>query len=168
MEIRTIGDADVEAWWNLRLEALRSESWAFGSSAEEHETSTLEETAARLRENPEVNFTLGAFDGGKLIGMATFVRETRIKQRHTGHVYGVHVAASHRRRGMGEALIRALLEKARRDHPTLEQISLAVTAGNGDAGRLYRRLGFIPFGVEPRALKINGQYFDMEHMSLRF
>jgi ribosomal protein S18 acetylase RimI-like enzyme len=168
MQIRTINDADTQPWWNLRREALRTQSYAFGMSTEEHEATSLEETAARLRENPETNFTLGAFEDDRLVGMATFVRETRLKLRHIGHIYGVYVAASHRHRGIANALITALLEKARRDHPSLEQITLAVTGNNGAASRLYRRLGFTSFGIEPKAIKIGVEYFDMEHMILRF
>ena len=49
--------------------------------------------------HPGENFTLGAFEGDKLIGMATFIRETGLKERHKGRIYGVYVTSSQRGKG---------------------------------------------------------------------
>ena len=76
---------------------------------------------------------MGAFDNNRLIGIATFMRETGRKERHKGHILGVYVTPSHRRKGIAEALMSALLAKAKRDHPSLEQFVLTVT------GRKRRR-----------------------------
>jgi RimJ/RimL family protein N-acetyltransferase len=35
------------------------------------------------------------------------------------------------------------------------------------ARNLYLALGFKPFGLEPRAMRVGSQYFDEEHMVLR-
>jgi RimJ/RimL family protein N-acetyltransferase len=50
----------------------------------------------------------------------------------------------------------------------VEEVRLSVTTSNAAAVRLYARLGFRPYGVEPRALKIGGEYHDELLMALRF
>jgi len=149
----------------LRLEGLQTEPFAFGKAAEEHLTTSLETTAARFREMPP-DFTRGAFEGEKLIGMATFLRELGQKERHKGRVYGVYVTASHRRKGVAKKLMTSLLHKAAEDL-SLEQILISVGTRQEGARHLYRSLGFVAYGIEPRALKVGGEYIDEEHMVLQ-
>jgi ribosomal protein S18 acetylase RimI-like enzyme len=166
MEIRPLNENDAAKYWNLRLEALGTEPFAFGKAPEEYQAISVEAQAARFREmHPD--FTLGAFEGEELIGMATFVREKGRKERHKGRIYGVYITRSQRGKGVGYKLMHALLEKAKED-PSLEQVLLAVGARQESARQLYRKLGFESFGTEPRALKIGSEYVDEEHLMLRF
>jgi ribosomal protein S18 acetylase RimI-like enzyme len=166
MEIRVLGPSDAAAYWNVRLEGLELEPSAFGMSAEEFRQTTVEEMQTRLRDMPANSFYLGAFDGEVLVGIATFVRETRLKEQHKGHIYGVYVTASHRSRGVGRALIAALLERTR-SGAGLDQILLAVATSREPAVRLYRSFGFEVYGTEPKALKIGSVYVDEHYMILR-
>lgn len=50
--------------------------------------------------------------------------------------------------------------------PDIQQINITVTAANERARQLYRSMGFEPWGLERRALWIDGSFYDDEHMVL--
>ena len=111
------------------------------------------------------NVFWGAFVDGGLQGIVGLTREARTKNRHKGDVVAMYVAPEHRRRGLARALLQAVIDHAR-NAMGLEQLVLTVTHTNHGARELYRRAGFSTFGVEPRAIKVSGEYFDKDHMIL--
>lgn len=165
IEIRLLTDRDAEAYWRVRLEALEREPQSFGEAAEEHRQTSVESAAERLAANPDDNFVFGAFHEGQLVGTAGFFRYPIAKARHKGRIWGVYVRASCRGQGIGRALLVALLGRIKAC-PGVEQVSLTIVSGQVAARALYLSLGFEPYGLEPRGLKVDGRYFDNEHMVL--
>jgi ribosomal protein S18 acetylase RimI-like enzyme len=124
------------------------------------------EIAARFRDASDASFTVGVFDGAALVAVATFSRETALKERHKAHVYAVYVSARYRRQGLGGRLIATLITHAKLD-ASLEQMLLSVDADNAAAVCTYEKLGFETYGTEPRALKVGDEYVDERLMILR-
>lgn len=165
--IRRLTEDDAEEFRALRLCALQESPEAFISSYEETAAQPLAVSARRLRHDPEVpdNFVLGAY-APALIGIIGFDHEPRRKTRHKGTIRSMYVAAEARGRGIGRALLERAISEVRR-LPDLEQLTLGVVSTNQAARRLYAARGFVVYGVEPRALKIGDQYYDIDLMILR-
>ena len=164
MQIRRLTPEDAVAYRALRLRALREHPEAFGSSYEEEQGKSADWAARRLGNNE--GFFLGAFsDAAALIGAVGLQLEQRHKLRHQGKVIGMYVAPEFARRGVGRALIEALVSQARAiDH--LESLRLTVTSAHAHVGKLYRSAGFVECGREPRALKLDGRDYDKTLMFL--
>jgi ribosomal protein S18 acetylase RimI-like enzyme len=166
MDIRLLTPDDAEAFWHLRVEALRNDPASFADSTEEHLKTTVETARAHLSNNdPASNFIIGAFEDGKLIGTAAFFRRPNNKERHKGHIWGVYVRPESRGQGVASGLMKEIVRRAR-EIDGLEQITLVASA-NLPAQRLYKSLGFESYGLEPHSLKIDTEYVDDVLMILR-
>lgn len=164
MDVRVLTDGDAADYFDLRLDGLRREPTAFGTSASEYALRPLSAVRARLLPDPD-SVTVGAFVEGDLVGVATLVRSEALKTRHKASVVAVYVAPHVRGRGVGRAVLSRVLDHARKAEG-LDQLTLAVSATQTAARALYVSLGFVPFGLEPRALRVEGQDVDEEHMVL--
>ena len=166
IEFRILTAEDTSGWRRIRLEALEADPQAFGATVEAHQKLTDEDIRTRLEPEMSSRFVLGAFAGDEIVGTAGFVREVGLKERHKGRVWGVYLRASHRGKGVARQMMELLLENVRKIDG-LEQITISVAVTQTPAMSLYRALGFVPYGREPRALKVNGRFIDEEHLWLR-
>ncbi|MBC7378786.1 MAG: GNAT family N-acetyltransferase [Burkholderiaceae bacterium] len=164
MQIRRLQPSDASAYRELRLRALREHPEAFTSSFEEEAEKPVETSKRRLAESTGNKFW-GAFLDDALVGMVGLDREQRIKNHHKATLVGMYVAPEAGRRGIGQALVDALLAQARAGG--IELLLLTVTHGNATARELYARCGFATFGVEPDAIRVAGESFAKEHMYLK-
>ena len=161
MLIRRLGTDDAAAYRDLRLEALRTVPEAFGSSYDEEKDRSLETFA----ETTERSYIAGGFVDERLAGMAGFYRLTGNKLAHRGNIWGVFVRPEFRGGGLARALLQDVIEHARGE---VIQVHLSVVDGNEAALGLYRGLGFVAYGNEPRSLKIGSDFYDEHLMVLRF
>jgi ribosomal protein S18 acetylase RimI-like enzyme len=162
MEIRRLTLDHAAAYRTLRLRSFREHPEAFTTSYEELEQQPLADSEKRMSA-ANIKFW-GAFEDGRLVGYVGLDRETRAKCRHKATLVSMYVAPEFAGRGIGRALVDALLAQAREDG--LELIVLTVTDGNDKAAQLYERCGFRSFGVEPHAIKVDGRAFGKNHMYL--
>jgi ribosomal protein S18 acetylase RimI-like enzyme len=157
--IRPLTPEDAPALLPVRLDALRRHPEAFGADVSEESLETMDRLIGR-----HPSLTLGGFAGDSMIGVAALVASARVKQRHIGHIYGVYVAPPWRGTGLAKALMAGLIQ-----HATtlgLASLVLSVTRGNGSAERFYRGFGFRSYGIQPRALCVDGVYYDADQMVL--
>jgi RimJ/RimL family protein N-acetyltransferase len=162
MEIRRLTPDDAREYRALRIRALWEFPEAFTSSYEEDEKQPIETWEVRL--GGELMMFWGAFESGALCGMVGLERERRAKNRHKAIVIGMYVSQEYFGAGMGRALIDALLAEAR--SIGLEVLVLTVTEGNTVATNFYEAAGFRSFGIEPKAIKVDGRYYGKNHMVL--
>lgn len=160
IQIRQLGADDVVAYRRTRLAALADAPRAFGAVHAVEAARPLSDFADRLA----AGVVLGAWIGGELVGTADYKRETGPKQAHKAVIRGVFVAPQWRRHGVAASLLRALIVAARAE---VEQLLLTVVGGNTGAIALYEQLGFVVYGVEPRARKELDGYSDKVLMVLR-
>jgi RimJ/RimL family protein N-acetyltransferase len=160
--MRRLGASDAADYRALRLEGLAGHPEAFGASWEDEAA----RPAAWFAERLERDAVFGGWVGGDpgLVGVAGLLVPEAAKLRHKGVVWGMYVRPRARRTGMGAALLARVLDHAR---GAVEEVRLSVVASNAAAVRLYAAAGFEAYGVERRALKVEGRHHDEVLMALR-
>jgi RimJ/RimL family protein N-acetyltransferase len=90
---------------------------------------------------------------GKWLGVVTIEREQgREKRRHIAWVLRMYVDAANAGAGVGRALLRAAVARAR-ELPGVEKVNLTVAAHNSRAVGLYESEGFRRIGREEDAFR---------------
>lgn len=163
IDIRLLSANDAGAYQTLRLEGLRQTPEAFGSSYEEEIAFTLEQVVTRLTGSLPDIASFGAFQAGSLAGIATLMANRRPKLQHRAALVAMYVTPTARGRGIGRRLVDAVITYGR-SLPQVETLTLGVSAGNTAARQLYANAGFRAYATEPRYLKIDGVYHDLDLM----
>lgn len=164
-DIRLLTRQDVAQFRSLRMAMLADTPGAFGSSVQDEQA--LGEAAWAARIGPDDDTAVcGAFIGEDLVGSVALFRQRPAKARHKALIWGVYVHAAARGQGLSRRLMEAMIAHAR-TLPALRQVTLSVSAWNTTARTLYERLGFLPYGCEPDALYVDGEWIDEVQMMLR-
>ncbi|MBV9733887.1 MAG: GNAT family N-acetyltransferase [Verrucomicrobia bacterium] len=151
--IRRLGAADVDAFRSIRLEGLRNDPDAFGSTFEKESSEPEQYFVDRLSRSA----VFGGFVGDRLVGVAGFYSFGDTKSAHKGVLWGMYITPEARGLKLASALVETLLEHAGKE---VEQIQLTVVSSNPRARRFYQRMGFVEYGLEEKSLKYKGAYFD--------
>jgi len=165
IHVRKLNPQDAETYRELRRSALRDVPTLFIESLEEFDRHSIKEIRRQLADGSR--FFLGAFNQEQqLVGMIGFQRERSPRLDHIGFISGLYVASSARGQKLGEILVTRALEEARQ-MGGVEQVKLQLEAGNARARELYESFGFEIWGTEPKAVRIDGGYYDDYHMILK-
>ena len=158
--VRRLLPAEAEAFRAIRLEALATCPDAYATTLAKQAADPPAHFAEILRDSP----VFGAFLEGGIVGMAGLYRESGERKRHKGVLWGMYMRPAARGRGLGRALLRAVLDHARGE---VDQVLLQVVSDNHRAIRLYESEGFVSYGLERRAMKEGERYLD-EYLMVRF
>lgn len=155
---------DADALRLLRLEALRDHPEAYSSDYSQYVNSPSTYWQGRLADLGNSGTLILAFHNGAAVGISGIYREASPKVQHTATIYAVYVQPAWRGLKLTEAMIHACLDWARSQNVII--VKLAVVCGNTPAIRVYTRLGFTVYGVEPKSTLVNGVYHDQLLMAL--
>jgi ribosomal protein S18 acetylase RimI-like enzyme len=160
--IRPLLPDDVDAFRRVRLDALRLHPEAFGSAYEDELQLDRTQFIERLTTPNLTRF--GGFADAVLVGLAGLQIRAGAKEQHKSRLFSMYVDAAHRRSGLAQQLVEAVIAGAREADAVVLQLS--VTSSNTRAQSFYRRMGFTVYGVERRSLKVGDRYFDEDLMAL--
>lgn len=148
---------------DLRLEALREEPLAFGSSLDEEKVKTGS-WERELKGLGNKKWYFSEVDGD-LVGMAAIKFSQKNKFKHLATLVGVYVKKDFRGRGIARLLTEKILEDAFKT-PQVKKIRLLVNASQKPAVGLYEQLGFKVVGRFRDEFFINGIYYDALAMEI--
>jgi ribosomal protein S18 acetylase RimI-like enzyme len=151
--VRRLLPEEAGLFRSIRLEALATSPEAFATTLAKQAADPLAHFAQTLTEAA----VFGAFLDSEITGMAGLYREQGERKQHRGVLWGMYVRPAAQGRGLGRALLRAVLAHAQGE---LEQVHLSVVSDNEPARRLYESEGFTAYGLEPHALKQGRRYLD--------
>ena len=103
-------------------------------------------------------------DGGAIVGRLSLARDPNPASRHVADL-GLMVAATHRRRGIGRALLDQAVAWARA--ADVRKLELHVFPWNEPAIVLYERFGFEREGLRREHYSRDGEYLDAVLMAYR-
>jgi len=159
--VRQLAVVDRIAFRELRQIAVTLNPDDFLVTAAEQQAIPRLSIEDALEQPDDRNLFLGAFAGepATLIAIAGLITSSLSKIRHVGHLTSIFVHPTHRRRGIARMLIERLLAQAVR--AGMESVRLEVVADNLHAIRLYESLGFIQYGCEPAAYRVDERAWDL-------
>jgi ribosomal protein S18 acetylase RimI-like enzyme len=156
--LREARDEDLDAFRRLRLEALRDNPANFGSDYAASKALPKEYWTKRLSVNSEEGKTYLAFSSEMVIAMCGILLGSSPKTRHNATIYGVYVKPE----WQGLHIARELIELCAgwgREHG-VKLLKLAVVANNAAAIRSYTACGFTAYGTDPKAICVEGKFYD--------
>ena len=152
----TTGDVpEITALYNAGIESTTSAWTEIPYSTEERKRWLADQAAAGRP-------VLVAVDGAAVVGLATY-GDFRDTARWPGYLptveHSIHVREDHWRRGVGSALMRELIDRARRNGKHV--MVAGIDAANRRSIRFHQRLGFFEVARMPEVGEKFGRRLDL-------
>jgi ribosomal protein S18 acetylase RimI-like enzyme len=141
VELHQVTPDDWESYREIRLEMLLDSPDAYWFTHDE----AAGFTEAKWRENVGRGWLVSARIGADAVGSAGLGTQAEPGQPDRAVLWGMYVTPRVRGRGVGERLVRAVLDEASRRG--VSEVFLEVTSGNDRALELYERCGFERTGL---------------------
>jgi ribosomal protein S18 acetylase RimI-like enzyme len=158
--IRAIGESDLRAYRELRLEALQAHPEAYGSDYTDQANDPESVWMGRIQASVEgkASRIFLAEDGGEIAGMVAAYREKGTKVCHSATLVSVYVRPRWRGCGLAGRMIGEVLAWCA--SVGVRILRLTVVTSNTPAIRCYQRCGFAVVGIQPEVIRVGTQYHD--------
>jgi len=153
IEVKTLAPERWREAKELRLQALKTDPIAFGSSYEEEVNLTVAEWQRRMAH------TLFALSLDKPVGTLTYYFSDKLKAKHIARIFGVYVDPNYRGRGIGKKLLEGALELIQ-ENKDIVKIQLMVNVKQNAAIALYKSTGFVTAGQMKKEIKVGEEFYD--------
>ncbi len=159
--LRQLLAKDAIAYRKLRMEGLERSSACFRVAPSDEIDISLAVLANRLT----LSFTVGALVNNVLSGVGSLTPVFGRKLSHKALLSCMYVQKDVSGRGIGKAIVEALIDYAR---TRFDSVQLTAAANNSRGIRLYERCGFESYAIEPRSIREESKYFDEVYMRISF
>ncbi len=122
----------------------------------ESETKYLKDKLKTIKEAKSVQ--LLAFCNNELVGESEIHMMDKV-EKHIG-IFGITIRKGFRGEGMGKLLMDLVLKEAKGKIPDIRIVTLDVFSTNSIAKDLYKKMGFVEYGMLPEGIYRNGQFED--------
>lgn len=122
----------------------------------EEELKYVEDVINKINEGKAVK--LLAFFGNDLVGVADITMRDKI-EKHLG-VFGIIVGKEFRGEGIGKLLMEKVMEEAKKNLADLEIVTLEAFGNNETAISMYKKMGFVEYGLLPGGIKLERGFVD--------
>lgn len=157
IQLRWLAEDEWQIYRDLRLEALKADPPAFGSSYED-EVNNPEQLWKDRAKN-----ILFAFVEEQPVGLIGHFRQPRVKEKHVAHIVSFYVKENYRNMGIGKLLLDGIISRIR-EYGDVTKVDLSVTTIQTPAYNVYKKYGFQKAGLLRKELKIGEEYFDLIEM----
>ncbi len=157
IKIRQLTDNDVSAYRHIRLQMLNNHPEAYADSYKETKRQGDDFFLHRINNGA----IFAAFDKNEIVATTGFFVPKGEQLQHKSMIWGVYVKPEFRGQGISYDLLQEILTHL---PESISLVQLCVVEGNEAAENTYVKAGFEPWGLEEKAICVDGRFYNEKHM----